>query len=165
MHKRKLLIGLLVAGLFTAGLGAGLVPAAADQRKFQITFAGGTTTVVTLDIPAGTPLDQVTVPGVSLPIVSIQEITPPPATTSAPATTTSTTPAPAPGKKPSGGKKKDSSSSPAPTASKQTSQKTTGSKQRKPQVEAQNSTKVAQIVKATKERTKKAETNAQGAPT
>src|SRR3954452_17258291 len=165
MHKRKLLIGLLVAGLFTAGLGAGLVPAAADQRTFQITFVGGTTTVVTLDIPAGTPLDQVKVPGVSLPIVSIQESTPPPATTAAPATTTSTTPPSEPGKKPSGDKKKNTSSSPEPTASKQTSQKTTGNKQRKPQAEVEKSTKVAQIVKATKDRTKKAATTPQGAPT
>src|SRR3954471_8215301 len=133
MHKRKLLIGLLVAGLFTAGLGAGLVPAAADQRTFQITFVGGTSTVVTLDIPANTPLDQVTVPGVSLPIVSPQEITPPPAPPAAPATTTSTTPAPKPGRKPSGDKNKGTSSSPEPTASKQTSQKTTGSKKRNPQ--------------------------------
>ena len=55
MHKRKLLIGLLVAGLFTAGLGAGLVPASAEPHTFRVTFAGGTSTVVTLDIPPGTP--------------------------------------------------------------------------------------------------------------
>src|SRR4029078_13656538 len=86
MHKRKLLLVLLVAGLFTAGLGAGLVPASADQRTFRVTFVGGTTTVVTLDIPADTPLNQVTVPGVSLPVLSIEEITPP-------SSSTATTPA------------------------------------------------------------------------
>src|SRR4051812_41820305 len=89
MNKRKLLIALLVAGLFTAGLGAGLVPASADQRTFRVTFVGGTTTVVTLDLPAGTPLAQVTVPGVSLPVISIEELTAPVTQTT---TTTSTTP-------------------------------------------------------------------------
>src|SRR5689334_11204160 len=99
MHKRKLLIGLLVAGLFTAGLGAGLVPASADQRTFRVTFVGGTSTVVTLDIPAGTPASQVQIPGVSLPILSIEDITPPPppaTTTTAPPT--QTTPADEPQK-------------------------------------------------------------------
>src|SRR3954447_15851544 len=129
MHKRKLLIGLLVAGLFTAGLGAGLVPAAADQRSFHIEFLGGTSTDVTLDIPADLPLDQVRVPGVSLTIVSIQETTPPPAptTTAAPATTT-----PAEQPKPQKGtdKPKGDKSASEPVASKQTSQKTTGDKKR-----------------------------------
>src|SRR3954464_7512345 len=99
MHKRKLLIGLLVAGLFTAGLGAGFVPAAAEQRSFHIEFLGGTSTDITLDIPADLPLDQVRVPGVSLTIVSIQETTPPPATTQAPPPAT-TTPAEKPQKEP-----------------------------------------------------------------
>src|SRR3954470_20773371 len=126
MHKRKLLIGLLVAGLFTAGLGAGLVPAAADQRSFHIEFLGGTSTDITLDIPADLPLDQVQVPGVSLPIVSIQETTPPPApATTAPPASTTTAEEP---QKDTGGQKPDSdkTSAPEPVASKQTAQETTG---------------------------------------
>src|SRR3954462_5077426 len=137
MNKRKLLIALLVAGLFTAGLGAGLVPASADQRTFRVTFVGGTTTVVTLDIPADTPVSQVQIPGVSLPILSIEDITPPPppaeTATTPPA---STTPADEPQKdtdKPDKGTK----SAPEPTASKQTPQKTTGDKKRKPQEEVE----------------------------
>jgi hypothetical protein len=86
MNKRKLLIGLLVAGLFTAGLGAGVFPASADQRTYKVTFVGGTSTVVTLDVPAGTPVDQVTIPGIALPVLSIEDITPA-STTPAPSST------------------------------------------------------------------------------
>src|SRR3954454_18618532 len=123
MHKRKLLIGLLVAGLFTAGLGAGLVPASADQRTFRVTFVGGTTTVVTLDIPADTPVDQVQIPGVTLGIVSIEEITPPPAQTSAPATTTTSTTTTDEQQGATDKPKPDAQQGPAPAATKQTSQK------------------------------------------
>ena len=91
MNKHKLLIGLLVAGLFTAGLGAGVFPASADQRTYKVTFVGGTTTVVDPGRrrPAR-PLDQVVIPGAELPVLSIEDITP--AEVLEPAT--GTTPAP-----------------------------------------------------------------------
>ena len=76
MNKHKLLIGLLVAGIFTAGLGAAIFPASAEQRTFRVTFQGGTTTIVTLDVPAGTAASQVSIPGAALPIVGIEDITP-----------------------------------------------------------------------------------------
>src|SRR5690349_8104014 len=162
MHKRKLLIGLLVAGLFTAGLGAGLVPAAADQRTFQVTFVGGTTTVVTLDLPAGAPLSSVQVPGVSLPIQSIVEITPPPvsvpSTPLTPPTTTDEEPPPADDSDSSDKPKGDGNSGPEAVQGKQTDQKSTSSDKADPQAEVE--TKVAEIVKATKQRHKKAETDA-----
>src|SRR3954454_12317746 len=148
MHKRKLLIGLLVAGLFTAGLGAGLVPASADQRTFRVTFVGGTSTVVTLDVPIAPPASQVQIPGVTLPILSIEDITPPPATTTT-APPASTTPAEQPQKNPGAGKgSKGGKSGSEPAATKQTSQKTTGKDKRKPQGEVKP--QVADIVKATK---------------
>jgi hypothetical protein len=166
MHKRKLLIGLLVAGMFTAGLGAGLVPAAADQRTFRVTFAGGTTTVVTLDIPAGTPLDQVTVPGVSLPIISIEDITPPlPVTITTDSTPTETTPADDP-KESSDKPKGTKESSPEPVAKDREAQKTTGDKKREAQDEVE--TQVAEVVEAGKKKDKdktKDETDADGTPT
>jgi hypothetical protein len=157
MNKRKLLISLLVAGLFTAGLGAGVFPAAADQRTFQVTFVGGTTTIVTLDIPAGTPLDQVTIPGVSLPILSIEDITPPASTSPAP-----TAPVVPPAGDDSSGN--DQSAAPEPVAKRQTQQKTTGHKKRKAEVE--DETPVADIVKAIdKKKKSKGDRHADGTPT
>jgi hypothetical protein len=143
MNKRKLLIALLVAGLFTAGLGAGVFPASADQRTFVITLATGQTLTVTLDVPPGTPLDQIHPPGISTPIVSIQDVTPAPTSTAAaPAapvtlgtTTTDTTTTAAPG------------SSGQPVPGKQAKQKTTGHKHGNPQ--AKGKTPLATIVPAT----------------
>jgi hypothetical protein len=76
MNKRKLLIGLVVAGLFSAGLGAGVFPASADQRTFLVTLVTGQTVTVSMDVPPGTPLDQIHPPGITTPIIGIQEITP-----------------------------------------------------------------------------------------
>ena len=136
MNKSKLLIALLVAGLFTAGLGAGVFPASADQRTFLVTFAGGQAQTVTLDVPAGTPLSEIRVPGVDLPIVSIQDITP------AAAPTTATTPAP------QGGADSGAASKPSeePVAGGQARQKTTGHKKRKAQVQPETDT--SGVVKA-----------------
>ncbi|MCW2966931.1 MAG: peptidoglycan DD-metalloendopeptidase family protein, partial [Solirubrobacteraceae bacterium] len=132
MNKRKLLIALLVAGLFTAGLGAGVFPASADQRTYLVTLATGQTLTVTLDVPPGTPLSQIHPPGISTPIVSIQDITPAPSTAAA---TTSTT---------SGTSTTSTSTIPAPSTTaagepvigRQKTQKTTGNKHRKAQPQA-----------------------------
>ena len=74
MHKRKLLIGLATAGAFSAGFGATVFPASAQPRTLQVTLLGGATIQVTVDVPPGTPLDQIAIPGVTLPIVSITEV-------------------------------------------------------------------------------------------
>src|SRR4051794_35473214 len=76
MNRRKLLTMLAAAGVFAGGFSAAVLPASADQRTFVVTFLGGKTMTVTLDVPAGTPADQITVPGVSTPIVGVTEITP-----------------------------------------------------------------------------------------
>lgn len=88
MHKRKLLIGLALAGLFLVGFGAATMPASAEQRTLLVTLLGGAQVTVTVDVPPGTPVDQITIPGVTTPIVSVQDITPTP-------------PAPAPRSRPS----------------------------------------------------------------
>jgi murein DD-endopeptidase MepM/ murein hydrolase activator NlpD len=80
MTKRKLLIALAAVALFSAGLIASVLPAAASLRAFKLTLLGGRQLTVTLDVPAGTPLNQVKVPGVTVPIVRIEEITLPLAT-------------------------------------------------------------------------------------
>ncbi len=86
MHKRKLLIGLATAGAFSAGFGATVFPASAELRTLNVTLLGGQTIQVTVDVPPGTPIDQIKIPGVTLPIVAVTEAGAP-----APA------PAPAPG--------------------------------------------------------------------
>src|SRR3954463_15672829 len=93
MNKRKLLIGLLVAGLRSAGFGAAIFPASADQRTYVITLATGQTVTVTQDVPPGTPADDIKPPDIATPIVGVTE------------TPTATTPSS------SGGSSKDSGSS------------------------------------------------------
>src|SRR5512133_754014 len=77
MHKRKLLIGLATAGLFLAGFGAATMPASAEQRTLLVTLLGGSQITVTVDVPPGTPVDQIKTPGVTTPVVAVQDITPP----------------------------------------------------------------------------------------
>jgi hypothetical protein len=78
MHRRKLLIALVTAGLLVAGLGAATTPASADQRTLLVTLAGGAQVTVQVDVPPGTPLDQIVIPGITQPIISVQDITVPP---------------------------------------------------------------------------------------
>jgi murein DD-endopeptidase MepM/ murein hydrolase activator NlpD len=91
MRNRKLAIGGVLAVVFGAGLGASALPgsAGADPRTLVVTLATGQTITVTVDVPPGTPVDQIKIPGVSTPIVGVSEVpqTPPP---------TDTTPAPGP---------------------------------------------------------------------
>ncbi len=96
VKKRKLFGSLLVAGVLAAGLGGSVLPAGAQPRTFLVTLVTGQTITVQLDIPAGTPVSQVQVPGISVGIVSVQEVgggAPAPA----PAPEGSTPSAPAPG--------------------------------------------------------------------
>ena len=69
---------LVGAVVFLAGFGAAVLPASAEQRTFIVTLLGGKTMTVTLDVAPGTPADQITVPGVSTPIIGVTEITPAP---------------------------------------------------------------------------------------
>ena len=73
VKKRKLFGSLLVAGVLAAGLGGSILPAGAQPRTFLVTLVTGQTITVQLDVPAGTPVDQVSVPGIS-DIASIQEV-------------------------------------------------------------------------------------------
>jgi hypothetical protein len=106
MRRRKLLIGLMSAGAFTAGFGAAVFPASAQLSTITVTLLGGETVTVQVDTPPGsetTPTDAL--PGVSTPVDTpvATDTTPavttttetPAASTSAPAATTDTTPAPA----------------------------------------------------------------------
>jgi hypothetical protein len=81
MNRRKLLTALAATGVFITGFGAAVLPASADPRTFVVTLLGGKTITVTLDVPPGTPADQVTIPNVSTPIIGITEVTPEPTAT------------------------------------------------------------------------------------
>jgi len=71
--KRRLLIGLTSAGVFCAGFLAGVLPAPAQQKMLIVTLLGGKTITVPVDVPPGTPLDKIQIPGITTPIVSISE--------------------------------------------------------------------------------------------
>jgi hypothetical protein len=91
MNKRKLLSGMAAAGVFSAGFGAAVYPASAELRTLTVTLLGGTTVQVQVDVPPGTPLDQIKLPGISLPVIGISDsgpVAPAPAPAPAPPATT-----------------------------------------------------------------------------
>jgi murein DD-endopeptidase MepM/ murein hydrolase activator NlpD len=98
MRRRKLLIGLMSAGAFTAGFGAAVFPASAQLRTITVTLLGGQTVTVQVDAPADTPADQIPLPGVSTPVASADDGGSAPADTgtgTSPADPAASAPAPA----------------------------------------------------------------------
>src|SRR4051812_11680716 len=97
--KRKLVIGLVAAGLFLAGFGGAVIPASAQPHHFLLKLANGAAIPWTGE--PGTAPSTITVAGVAVPVVSAQALgavvqqvpptgaTPPPP----PAPTTPATPA------------------------------------------------------------------------
>src|SRR4051794_19328959 len=71
MNKRKLVIGLASAGALSAGFSAAVMPASAEMRHLTVTLLSGRVMEVDVDVPPGTPLDQVVIPGVDEPVVSV----------------------------------------------------------------------------------------------
>jgi murein DD-endopeptidase MepM/ murein hydrolase activator NlpD len=147
MNKRKLLIVLATAGVALAALGPATKNASAEQRTLLVTLLGGAQVTVTVDVPPGTPVDQIKIPGVTTPIVSVQDITPnpaspppapePPAQDPAPTTPPAQEPS-QPSSSSNDSAKDDSASTPTqePKAAKQVEQETTGKVQKaQPQVE------------------------------
>ncbi|HEU4976910.1 MAG TPA: peptidoglycan DD-metalloendopeptidase family protein [Baekduia sp.] len=98
MRRRKLLIGLVSAGAFSAGFGAAVFPASAQLRTITVKLVGGQTVTVQVDAPADTPVDQVPLP-VTGTVASATE-TPTTAAEPSPPATTSTAPAPVPAEEP-----------------------------------------------------------------
>ena len=62
MNKR-LLYALLAAGLVLIALVALTTTAAAEKRSFQVRLADGSVVTVTVDVPPGTPIDEIPLPG------------------------------------------------------------------------------------------------------
>jgi murein DD-endopeptidase MepM/ murein hydrolase activator NlpD len=151
MIKRKLLIVLALAGVAVAVLGPATKTASAEQRTLLVTLLGGAQVTVTVDVPPGTPVDQIKIPGVTTPIVSVQDITPQQPAPAPPAQQPATNPAPTtpstdqqPSQPSSSSGKDDSSTTPTqePKAAKQVKQETTGKVQKaQPPVEAEKKSK------------------------
>jgi hypothetical protein len=74
--RRKLFMGLITAALFVAGFGLATFPAIAELRVITVTLNGGQKVTTTVDVPPGTPLDQIQLPEISAPIAGIEEAKP-----------------------------------------------------------------------------------------
>ena len=104
LSTRKLLVGLSAAGAVAAGFGA-TVQAGAEARTLNVTLAGGKVVVVHVDVPPGTPVEQIPLPDLGAPVVLVRDASTPadgagttttgaaaPATTTGPVPPTATTP-------------------------------------------------------------------------
>jgi soluble lytic murein transglycosylase-like protein len=109
MRRRKLLIGLMSAGAFTAGFSAAVFPASAQLRTITVTLLGGQTVTVQVDDPVNGTTDTTSASN-ALPTVSTPAPSTDPAPTAAtPADTGTQTQAPAPAST-------DTGSTPAPAS-------------------------------------------------
>jgi murein DD-endopeptidase MepM/ murein hydrolase activator NlpD len=107
MRRRKLLIGLMSAGAFTAGFSAAVFPASAQLRTITVTLLGGQTVTVQVDTPADADTTSSdALPGASTPVASVPTVAAPAAPTSTD-TGTSSSPTPTP---------TDTGAAPAPAA-------------------------------------------------
>ncbi len=75
-HKRRLLTAMAVSGGMAVGFGIAALPASANIRTFEITLIGKIKKTVTVDVGLDTPLDQIKLPNLGLPVLSIKETTP-----------------------------------------------------------------------------------------
>jgi SLT domain-containing protein len=71
--RRKILLSALTLALFVAGFAAATWPAVAELRTITVTLVGGQQIVTTVDVPPGTPADQIKLPEISAPIAGIHE--------------------------------------------------------------------------------------------
>jgi hypothetical protein len=96
MRRRKLVIGLAAAAMF----GAIAVPAAAELHRVTVTLTNGETVTLVVDVPPGSPLESIPLPGLPAPVESITDLgpvetaTPTPTATATPSETPTQTPDP-----------------------------------------------------------------------
>jgi murein DD-endopeptidase MepM/ murein hydrolase activator NlpD len=158
--KGKLVIGLVTAGLFLAGFGGAVLPASAEPHHYLLKLANGTTIPYTGE--PGTAPTSITVAGVAIAVVSVQDLgavvqqvtptvaTPPPppaptTTATPPPAPTTTTPTTTPSKASSNAPQKQSA--PSSSSSTSTPSKPTAPKQKK------SSTKAPKAGKQTSQKT------------
>src|SRR4051812_10825852 len=133
--KRKLIIGLIACAVFAAGVGASVMPASAEQRTLLVTLVTGQTLTVTVDVPPGTPIDQIKIPGITTPIASVSEVPQAPATPPPSDTGPSNDPAP-PAQDPAQNPAAPQPAAPSASSPQQSAQKTTRPAKRKAKAKA-----------------------------
>src|SRR5438094_6206365 len=74
--RRKLIFTALTLALFMAGFSLAAWPALAELRTITVTLVGGQQIVTTVDVPPGTPTNQIKLPEISAPIAGIKDGTP-----------------------------------------------------------------------------------------
>jgi murein DD-endopeptidase MepM/ murein hydrolase activator NlpD len=149
MRNRKLAMGVVATAIFGAGLAASVLPASApaDPRTLVVTLATGQTITVTVDVPPGTPVDQIKIPGVSTPIVGVSEVPP---QTQPPADQSPTAPQPPSASVQTGPQQQQGGEAPAPAPqdaggqAQQGAQKQTGKTHRKARDKVESATGGAQ---------------------
>jgi hypothetical protein len=87
---KRLRIAFATAGLCSVIFVVFAQPSIAEKRVLLVKLAGGQQTVLTVDVPPGTPISAIKLPTLALPVISVVDITPPAAP--APAPTPTTTP-------------------------------------------------------------------------
>jgi transglycosylase-like protein with SLT domain len=86
MNRRKF-TALALTGAVASTVAFTAAPAYAVPRTFVVTLLGGSQVTVTVDVPAETPPSAISFPGVDLPVVSVQEVTPTPVPSPTPTVT------------------------------------------------------------------------------
>jgi hypothetical protein len=115
MNRGTLLRPLVGVAALAAGVGFSATPAAARTCTVTAIVQGGRQVTVTVDIPPGTPVEEVELPGVHVPVVSIVSTTcalktPTPSPTPKPKETPTPDPAETPAADPKGSERQQSSS-------------------------------------------------------
>ena len=72
MIRRKLLIALVTAGLYALLT----TVASAEMHRVQVTLVTGEVLTVTVDVPPGTPVSEIQIPGLPAPVASITDLGP-----------------------------------------------------------------------------------------
>ncbi len=104
MRRRKLVITVAAAAIF----GVLSVPASAELHRVTVTLITGQKVTLTVDVPPGTPVESIQIPGLPAPVQSVVDLGPVSTATPSP-TATATPAAPAPAETPS------QTATPAPT--------------------------------------------------
>jgi hypothetical protein len=71
MNRRTLFTTLATAGVTATTLGFVVAPASAELRSVTAILVGGQQVTVTVDVPPGTPISQIEIPGLPAPIQSV----------------------------------------------------------------------------------------------
>src|SRR3954447_3419102 len=71
--RRKIFLSGLTLALFVAGFAVATWPAVAELRTITVTLVGGQQIVTTVDVPPGTPANQIKLPEISAPIAGIND--------------------------------------------------------------------------------------------